>query len=152
MLGVSIYSIDIVFLSMRSHFLSMGLHFLSVRLHFLSIHLHFLFLGCTSGIGAALALECSKRDATVILACRDRKRIVQIMADIRSATMNAKLHHVALDLSRMSSVRDCVSECISRWSFIDVVVNNAGGKFANMFLKSLVSSLIHDIRFAICRF
>jgi NAD(P)-dependent dehydrogenase (short-subunit alcohol dehydrogenase family) len=68
--------------------------------------------GASSGIGAALALEFSRRGAHVTLAARRLERLEEVA--------------LAADLTREADRGRIVQQTLDRWGRIDVLVNNAG--------------------------
>ena len=82
--------------------------------------------GASSGIGKAVAVECARRHAIVILACRNRKKTENVIRQICDVTGKSDLHYVHLDLSVLNSVKKCAEEIRHKWKTVDVLVNNAG--------------------------
>ncbi|XP_060069021.1 retinol dehydrogenase 14-like [Ylistrum balloti] len=84
-----------------------------------------LITGANCGLGKATALELAKRDARVIMACRDLVKAKQAMDDIRQVTTMGELHIAKLDLSSMSSVKQFCENINAQESRLDVLINNA---------------------------
>lgn len=83
--------------------------------------------GSTSGIGKAAALEMAKAGAKVILHGRNLEKILRVKEEIEKCSGNSKIDFVAGDMSSMTDVRSIANEIVSRYSCLDVLVNNAGG-------------------------
>lgn len=77
--------------------------------------------GASSGIGAALAVACSKRGARVVLAARRTERLANV-ADLCVGETLAIPCDVSVDGER----RRLVEQVLDQWGQIDVLINNAG--------------------------
>lgn len=82
--------------------------------------------GANSGIGLETARQLALLGAHVVLACRNPDSAVAARDDIASTVPGALLDTVRVDLSDLSSVRECADTLISRYPVIDILVNNAG--------------------------
>ena len=82
-----------------------------------------LVTGPTSGIGYVTALELSRKGFDLILVARNEGKVRNLQKVIGEAV---KTDFVSCDLSSISSVNKAVEEIKSRYSKIDVLVNNAG--------------------------
>jgi NAD(P)-dependent dehydrogenase (short-subunit alcohol dehydrogenase family) len=83
--------------------------------------------GGNSGIGKATALGLAKLGAGVVITTRSPERGAAAVAEIRAETGNDAVECVALDLSRLASVRSCAAELLGRLDQIHVLDLNAGG-------------------------
>ena len=90
-----------------------------------------------SGIGFATALELAKRNARVILACRNKERAEAARDTIVQATGNKNVVVRELDLSRLTSVREFAERVSAEEERVDFLINNAGviGKGLQKLLK-----------------
>ena len=86
-----------------------------------------LVTGANAGIGFALSNHLAKRGATVYMACRNdakceaaRKKIISFHA------LGVEVHTVALDTSKLSSVRACAKDLLGKISVLDMLFLNAG--------------------------
>lgn len=81
--------------------------------------------GANSGIGKETAEELCRRNARVILACRNVDKARQAAAEIAEAT---GVHPVVmqLDLCSLKSVRHFAQQVNEREERLDVLINNAG--------------------------
>lgn len=85
-----------------------------------------LVTGANSGIGKHTAQELARLGATVVLVCRDTARGQQAVDEILHNVPGAKIELIAGDMSSQASIRACAAEFLSRYSRLDVLVNNAG--------------------------
>lgn len=84
-----------------------------------------LVTGVTSGLGRIVATELARRDARVVLAGRDPRRLEDTGRGIADQAPGAELHEVVLDLAELDSVRRAAAQA-RELGPIDVLVNNAG--------------------------
>ena len=70
----------------------------------------YVITGATSGIGKATAEQLAKRNARVIMACRNRDKCVQVRRDIVLSTRNKQVFCRQCDLSDFDSIRNFVSK------------------------------------------
>ncbi|XP_033125904.1 retinol dehydrogenase 12-like [Anneissia japonica] len=82
--------------------------------------------GANSGIGKATALDLARRNARVILACRDVTKGKRAMEEIKSKTRNGQLIVKSLDLGSFKSIRRFCKEINKEFTQLDVLINNAG--------------------------
>jgi NAD(P)-dependent dehydrogenase (short-subunit alcohol dehydrogenase family) len=85
-----------------------------------------LVTGANSGIGRATALGLARMRATVVMLCRSAKRGEKALRRVRRQSGNEDVHLVLADLSRRQEVFDAAAEFKSRYTRLDVLVNNAG--------------------------
>ncbi|XP_052228919.1 retinol dehydrogenase 11-like isoform X4 [Dreissena polymorpha] len=84
-----------------------------------------LITGANTGIGFYTALDLAKRNARVILACRDEHKAAATVQKIQEATGNMNVEAHRLDLSLMSSVRE-FAKSFKGEEQLDILINNAG--------------------------
>lgn len=103
--------------------------------------------GASAGIGKALATECAKHGASVVLAARRKERLDTITADIQKD--GGKALAVETDVSKESDVKRMVNAAVKHFGRIDVLVNNAGfSVYAEvMDLPPKVVRAIFDVNF-----
>jgi dehydrogenase/reductase SDR family member 7B len=77
--------------------------------------------GASSGIGKALAIECSSRGANVVLAARRTDPLNELSGSLKTETLI-----VRTDVSVEPDCKNLVSQTISKFGRIDVLINNAG--------------------------
>ena len=89
-----------------------------------------LVTGATSGIGRVAAEALAAYGATVLVVGRSPAKTSATVAEISAATSSSRVVGLLADLSRQSEVRALVDEVRRRWPALHILVNNAGGVFA----------------------
>jgi short-subunit dehydrogenase len=96
-----------------------------------------LITGASSGIGAALAREWSRRGARIVLAARRRERLEDVRRNVE--TLGGSAVAVECDVTRDGDPERAVTRGVAEWGGLDVVVANAGfgvsGAFENLTLE-----------------
>ena len=82
--------------------------------------------GANCGIGYTTALELARRQARVIMACRDMDKAEKAAKTIRGKTGNSDVVVKKLDLASLKSVREFCKEINEAEQRVDVLINNAG--------------------------
>lgn len=82
--------------------------------------------GANSGLGYETALALAGANAVVVLGCRSGRKCEEAKAAITSVHPSAHVDSLVLDLSSFSSIRNFVTSFNSKYSKLDVLVNNAG--------------------------
>uniref|UniRef100_A0A8D8TR98 Retinol dehydrogenase 11 n=1 Tax=Cacopsylla melanoneura TaxID=428564 RepID=A0A8D8TR98_9HEMI len=86
--------------------------------------------GSNTGIGKVTVKELAKRGAKVIMACRSSERAQKAAEDIRmtlkDVPKSGQIVTRVLDLSSLSSVRQCAQEILDTEPSIHILINNAG--------------------------
>jgi len=77
--------------------------------------------GSSSGIGLEIAKKLSSLEATVVIACRDENRGVEIHNQ-----MNGNSEYINLDLSSFKSIDRFITSINTKFSKVDILINNAG--------------------------
>jgi NAD(P)-dependent dehydrogenase (short-subunit alcohol dehydrogenase family) len=86
----------------------------------------FLITGANSGIGFAAALKLARKDAELILACRDVRKGEAALGRIREEAPGVRAEVAALDLASLASVREFAARELERQRPLHVLINNAG--------------------------
>lgn len=86
----------------------------------------FLITGANSGIGYAAALKLARKDAELILACRDVQKGAEALACIREEAPGVRAEVARLDLASLASVREFAARELDRARPLHVLINNAG--------------------------
>ena len=84
-----------------------------------------LVTGANSGLGLATARAMSARGATVIMACRSRRKAETARTQLLEAGLTG-LDLLDLDLADLNSVRRAAAEVSDRYGHLDLLFNNAG--------------------------
>ena len=82
--------------------------------------------GGTSGIGLHSAIGLAKKGHRIIVTGRDSERGQSGVDQIKTDSGNDDIHLALADVSKLSEVKRLGEELVSRFSKIDVLVNNAG--------------------------
>ncbi|MEU6926946.1 SDR family NAD(P)-dependent oxidoreductase [Streptomyces sp. NPDC046631] len=108
-----------------------------------------LVTGATQGMGRHLALDLARRGATLLLHGRDRGRLDEAAAEVRTAGSGASVRTYLADLADLDQVRALAARVREREPRLDALVNNAvvGGGTAP--LRREVSRQGHELRFAV---
>jgi NAD(P)-dependent dehydrogenase (short-subunit alcohol dehydrogenase family) len=88
-----------------------------------------LVTGATSGIGLVTARELARQGAVTVVVGRNAQRCAAAAERIRQETGNPSADFIAADLSSQAQIRQLAKAFQSRYSRLDVLVNNAGGFF-----------------------
>jgi NAD(P)-dependent dehydrogenase (short-subunit alcohol dehydrogenase family) len=82
--------------------------------------------GANSGIGYEMARALARKQATVILACRNKDKEQAAERQIAQEYPGAKAELGLLDLSNLALVRRFAGEFTRRYDRLDILINNAG--------------------------
>lgn len=85
-----------------------------------------LITGSTDGIGKATAAGLAAGGAEVILHARDEKRGKKVQREFEEKTGVGRPDLVIADYTHPDQIRRMAADLTSRWSSLDVLVNNAG--------------------------
>ena len=80
--------------------------------------------GASRGLGAALADGLAKVGADLILVARDRARLAEVAAVVKTRGRQALI--VQADVTRREDVERVVAEAMAEMGRVDILVNNAG--------------------------
>ncbi|CAG4955494.1 unnamed protein product [Parnassius apollo] len=82
--------------------------------------------GGSSGIGFEAAKNLAHRGARVVIASRNKTKLIRARNRIQNVTGNANVAYRVLDLGSLKSVRSFAHETFNTGERLDVLVNNAG--------------------------
>lgn len=82
--------------------------------------------GANCGLGFQIALELARKEATVVLACRNMEKALRAMEQINREVPKAKLDAIQLDLIDANSIRSFAEQFKQRYPKLDILINNAG--------------------------
>jgi len=82
--------------------------------------------GANSGIGYESARELTRKGAEVIVASRDPVKAEKAILRIKDEIPDAKLKFMELNLANLDSVRKFAEEFKSKYTRLDILLNNAG--------------------------
>jgi short-subunit dehydrogenase len=80
--------------------------------------------GASRGIGAAIARKLAALGAHVVLTARDKKRLEQVAAEIRSQGGSAEVH--PCDLADPAQIESFAQAVLGRHKHCEILVNDAG--------------------------
>jgi NAD(P)-dependent dehydrogenase (short-subunit alcohol dehydrogenase family) len=87
--------------------------------------------GANSGIGKATAVELAQQGATIVMVCRSKERGEAARQDVIKASSNSSVFLELCDLSSHDSIKECSKRIHESYTYIDVLINNAGAIFGN---------------------
>ena len=82
--------------------------------------------GATDGLGERVATDLAGRGATLLLHGRNPDKGRRVLAKIREATGNDRLHYFNADLSSLAEVAALTASVTKSCPRLDVLINNAG--------------------------
>jgi len=85
--------------------------------------------GATAGIGAVTAHELARMEATVVGVSRNPDKCAAVGERVKTETGNLEVEFLNADLSSQAQVRRLADEFKSKYSRLDVLVNNAGAYY-----------------------
>jgi NAD(P)-dependent dehydrogenase (short-subunit alcohol dehydrogenase family) len=80
--------------------------------------------GASSGLGFAIATDCARRGARVIMACRSG--IPEKGEKVKKITGSRDVHLLKVDFADIPSIKNLVSEVKNKFQTIDILISNAG--------------------------
>jgi NAD(P)-dependent dehydrogenase (short-subunit alcohol dehydrogenase family) len=89
-----------------------------------------LITGANSGIGFVTARELGKMGARVLMVCRDSERGARARTAVAQVATGAAPELLLADMSSQRAIRALADDVRQRFPRIDVLINNAGGIFA----------------------
>ena len=85
-----------------------------------------LITGANAGLGKETAIQLAKKGATIIMACRNEKRALESLKEIKEKSGSEKIELYIVDLADQDSIRSMVSDFKKNHNKLHVLINNAG--------------------------
>lgn len=85
-----------------------------------------LVTGSTDGIGKQTALELAEKGHSVIIHGRNKEKCLSTIEEIKAKVRSSNLDFVIADFSNKENVKLMADELRSKYSKLDVLINNAG--------------------------
>ena len=82
--------------------------------------------GANTGIGIHTVIDLARRGATVIMACRNLDKSKPALEKAKKESGSNDIVLMKLDLSSLKSVREFAEEFLSKYSKLNILINNAG--------------------------
>lgn len=104
-----------------------------------------LVTGGTNGIGKVTAHQLAEQGAQIVIVSRSAQKCAAVVDEIRAKTGNHNVEWIAADLSTRAGVEEAANEFRARHDRLHVLLNNAGGVFA----EHLVTADGYEMTFAL---
>ncbi len=88
-----------------------------------------LITGANSGIGKATLYGLAKKEAHIVMLCRNKEKSEKVRKEVIAKTGNKNIDLQVIDLSDLNSVRKTAEKINQNYKQIDVLINNAGASF-----------------------
>lgn len=88
-----------------------------------------LITGATDGIGREAAKELAMQGAKVVVVGRNRSRAEETVKQLDAHSHDHGADYLLADLAKISEVKRLAGEFLSKYSRLDVLINNAGAGF-----------------------
>ncbi|MEM1326898.1 MAG: oxidoreductase [Bacteroidota bacterium] len=82
--------------------------------------------GSNTGLGYETALAIAKKEAKVILACRNKTKAENARREMLKTVPDADIDILLIDLSKLDSVREFAENYQRKYDRLDLLINNAG--------------------------
>jgi len=89
--------------------------------------------GAAGGIGKAISMAFAKEGAKIVLTDLDKKGLEESFKELKSK--NTVIKTYLLDITKEEMVKATVSKILEDFSYIDILINNAGVSSMNWFWK-----------------
>jgi NAD(P)-dependent dehydrogenase (short-subunit alcohol dehydrogenase family) len=86
-----------------------------------------LVTGATSGIGLEACIQLAKLGAHIVMVGRNPVKGAQMQAHVKQQSNSSMVDLLNCDFSSQASIRSLAAEFKSRYTRLDVLINNAGG-------------------------
>ncbi|MBY9001185.1 MAG: SDR family oxidoreductase [Candidatus Heimdallarchaeota archaeon] len=85
-----------------------------------------LVTGANAGIGKETAFRLAEMGSHVILVCRNEKKGIKALDEIKEKTSNENLDLMICDFASLKSIKDFVKNFKKKYKKLDVLINNHG--------------------------
>ena len=82
--------------------------------------------GANAGLGYETVLALAKKEATIIMACRNIAKAEKAKANILKEVPKADLEIMEIDLSKLKSVKSFAKAFLAKYDALHLLINNAG--------------------------
>lgn len=82
--------------------------------------------GASSGLGEALAVECAKKKAKLVLSARRKAELERVKNECAKFISSENILVIPMDVAELSNVNSDVQKVIQKFGRIDILINNAG--------------------------
>lgn len=96
----------------------------------------------SKGLGRAVALELAAEGARIAICSRNREHVRQTAEAIHAET-GAEVYYEQADVTRTDEIRAFVSNTVSRFGDIHILVTNAGGPPSGLFVSLRPQDWVH---------
>ena len=84
-----------------------------------------LITGANSGIGKAASIQVARNGYHVIIACRNQTRGEAALKELKNISNNRSVELMIVDMSLQSSISEFVTDFLSKYDTLDVIIHNA---------------------------
>lgn len=110
--------------------------------------------GASAGIGRAIAEEYAREGAHVFISSRNEEKLQKVQKEMAEITKNEHVYYAVCDVSKKQDIEQLIKTVIEKSGAIDVLINNAGGPPAGLFMdmgeetwsKAIEQNLLSVIR------
>ena len=85
-----------------------------------------LITGSTDGIGKLVALRLAEDGHSLLVHGRNSQKLEATISEIKKLSNNQDIRSFVSDLSDFKSIQNMISDISSEYSYIDILINNAG--------------------------
>src|SRR5919109_5129542 len=103
-----------------------------------------LITGASSGIGRCLALDLAARGAIVVGCGRSLKRLEELATELHRSNPASTV--IECDVAQLDQVRAMVTNVLSEFGKIDILINNAGIGMRKPFVETPIGVIEEIIR------
>lgn len=90
--------------------------------------------GASEGIGKAIAIEYAHQGARVFISSRNEEKLQKAREEIIETSGNEAIQYIVCDLRYKGQIEKMVEAVVQATGSVDVLINNAGGPPAGLFI------------------